>query len=210
MAPDDIAAKLEAGYFTSVDGKSGGHFCDARDIVSAIDKPKGKGDGVLSEKELRDFFQNDEGRTELRKLAVRFQSEWGDSPDWESQLLQSKDFRAMPKLARQKLYRDQIKPTLWYTAELGEKVGLPKDFVVWHYHPVRFIAWMNSQLRKQATTAVGQIQVAQGPAAAKVLDDRESLEGFTDEEDELSPEASRRLTLEDLANGYPDEGPPPK
>ena len=210
MAPDDIAAKLEAGYFTSVDGKSGGHFCDARDIVSAIDKPKGKGDGVLSEKELRDFFQNDEGRTELRKLAVRFQSEWGDSPDWETQLLQSKDFRAMPKLARQKIYRDQIKPTLWYTAELGEKVGLPKDFVVWHYHPVRFIAWMNSQLRKQATTAVGQIQVAQGPAAAKVLDDRESLEGFTDEEDELSPEASRRLTLEDLANGYPDEGPPPK
>jgi hypothetical protein len=40
-----------------------------------------------------------------------------------------------------------------------------------------------------------------------VLDDRESLEGFTDEEDEMSPEASRRLTLEDLANGYPDEAP---
>ena len=84
---------------------------------------------------------------------------------------------------------------------------MPKDFVVWHYHPVRFIAWMNSQLRKQATTMVGQIQVAQGPAAAKVLDDRESLEGFTDEEDEMSPEASRRLTLEDLANGYPEEAP---
>jgi Tfp pilus assembly protein PilX len=77
------------------------------------------------------------------------------SADWEAQLLQSKDFRTMPKIARAKLYRDQIKPTLWYTAELAEKVGLPKDFVVWHYHPVRFVAWMNSQLRKQATTMVG-------------------------------------------------------
>jgi hypothetical protein len=66
---------------------------------------------------------------------------------------------------------------------------------------------MNGQLRKQATTMVGQIQVAQGPAAAKVTDDRDSLDGFVDEEDEMSPEASRRLTLEDLANGYPEETP---
>jgi hypothetical protein len=49
------------------------------------------------------------------------------------------------------------------------------------------------------------IQVNSGPAAAKVLDDRYSLEGFTDEEDEMSAEASRRLGLEELANGYPEE-----
>ncbi|HMU38662.1 MAG TPA: N-acetylmuramoyl-L-alanine amidase [Pseudomonadota bacterium] len=207
LSPEDLPAKLEPGSFKSVDGKSSGHFCDMRDIVSAIDRPKGKGDGILTEKELRDFFQNNDERAELHKLAARFQSEWGDAPDWEQQLAASRDFRTMPKPARARLYREQIKPTLWYTPELAEKVGLPKDFVVWHYHPVRFVAWMNGQLRKQATTMVGQIQVAQGPAAAKVTDDRDSLDGFVDEEDEMSPEASRRLTLEDLANGYPEETP---
>ena len=110
----------------------------------------------------------------------------------------------MTKVARARLYRDQIEPTLWYTEDLAQRVGLPKDYVVWHYHPVRFVAWMNAQLKKQATvTAV--IQMNSGPAAAKVLDDRDSLEGFTDEEDEMSLEAGRRLGLEELANGYPEE-----
>lgn len=207
MSVEELSAKLEPGFFRAVDGKTSGHFCDAREILTAIDRPKGKGDGILIEREVRDFFQNSDERTEFRKLAVRFQSEWGDAPDWEQQLYTSRDFRALPKPARLRLYREQIKPMLWYTPELAERVGLPKDFVVWHYHPVRFVAWMNSQLRKQATTMVGQIQVAQGPAAAKVTDDRDSIDGFVDEEDEMSPEASRRLTLEDLANGYPDETP---
>ncbi|HPH29459.1 MAG TPA: hypothetical protein PLA87_21565, partial [Pseudomonadota bacterium] len=166
---------------------------------------QGKGDGVLSEKELRDFFQHGTERADLRKLAVRFMSEWGNDPQYEAALLKSKDFRLLPKAARLKLYKEQIQPTLWYTEELALKVGLPKDFIVWHYHPVRFVAWMNSQMRRQATTVAGAIQLAQGPAAAQVLDDRDSLEGFTDEEDELSLEAGKKLTLEDLVGGYPEE-----
>ncbi|MFO0577239.1 MAG: N-acetylmuramoyl-L-alanine amidase [Polyangia bacterium] len=203
MAPEEIGAKLDPGFWKAIDAGGSGHFCDVREILSAIDKPKA--DGILSEPELRAFFQRNDARAELRKLAVRFKSEWAQDPAYESELLKSKDFRSLPLVARQRLFRDQIKPTLWYTPELGDKIGLPKDFLVWHYHPIRFIPWMNAQLRKQATTLAGEIKAAEGPAAALVQDDRDSLEGFTDEEDELSAEASRRLTLEDLANGYPEE-----
>jgi N-acetyl-anhydromuramyl-L-alanine amidase AmpD len=204
MSPEDIGAKLEPGYFKSIDAKSSGHFCDINEIVAAIDKPRGRGDGILNERELREFFQHDEARAEMRKLAVRCQSEWGADPEYESKLLNSKDFRILKPAAREKVYRDQILPTLWYTEEVAEKVFLPKDFIVWHYHPVRFIAWMNQKLRLQATTMAGTIVAAQGPAAAQVLDDRDSLEGFTDEEDEMSV-SGRKLTLEDLAEGYPEE-----
>ncbi len=204
MSAKDLAADLEPGYFKSIEGGGSGPFCEVGEIISAIDKPKGRGDGQLSEAELRAFFQRDATRTELRKLAVHSRSEWGASADYEAALLRSKEFKGMTKVARSRLFRDQIEPTLWYTEDLAQRVGLPKDYIVWHYHPVRFIAWMNGQLKKQATvTAV--IQVNSGPAAAKVLDDRDSLEGFTDEEDEMSAEASRRLGLEELANGYPEE-----
>ena len=210
MAPQDISAILDPGYFKPIDGGSSGIFCDTNEIISLIDRPKGRGDGMLSEAELRNFYQKDDQRAELRKLAVRSRSEWGQSSDYEAQLLRSKDFRALPKQGRARLFRDQIQPTLWYTEELAQKVGLPKDFIVWHYHPVRFVAWMNTQLKKQATTVVGAIVVNQGPAAASVADDRESLEGFTDEEDELSLEAGKKLGLEELSNGYPEEKDPAK
>lgn len=204
FAAKDIAAELDPGYFKPIEGSSGGLFCDVADIVKAIDRPVGRGDGLLSEAELRAFFQRDAARAELRKLAVHSRSEWGAAADYDAMLQRSKDLRAMPKAARARLFKDQIEPTLWYTEDLAQRVGLPKDFVVWHYHPVRFVAWMNNQLKKQATvTAV--IQMNNGPAAKAVLDDRESLEGFTDEEDELSMEAGKNLTLEDLANGYPEE-----
>jgi hypothetical protein len=205
MAAQDIGALLDPGYWKPIDGSSGGLFCDVPEIISLIDRPKGRGDGLLSESELRNFYQHDEARAELRKLAVRSRSEWGASPDYETSLLRSKDFRALPKAARARLFRDQIQPTLFYTEELAQKVGLPKDFVVWHYHPVRFVAWMNTQLKKQATTVAGAILINQGPAAASVGDDRDSVEGFTDEEDEMSLEAGKRLGLEELSNGYPEE-----
>ncbi len=210
MAAQEIGAQLDPGYFKPIDGSDSGLFCNVSSIISLIDRPKGRGDGKLSEAELRNFFQKDDARAELRKLAVRSRSEWGQSADYETMLLRSEDFKSQSKAARARLFRDQIEPTLWYTEEVAQKVGLPKDFIVWHYHPVRFIAWMNGQLKKQATTVAGAIQVNQGPAAATVGDDRESLEGYTDEEDELSLEAGRRLGLEELANGYPEEKEAPK
>ena len=37
------------------------------------------------------------------------------------------------------------------------------------------------------------------------MDDRDATEGFTDDEDALFGDAGKKLELEDLAKGYPDE-----
>ncbi len=205
MSIDELGQVLQPGFWHPIDAGKSGHFCDVPEILGPIDRPQGAGDGLLTERELRGFFQKDDRRSEMRKLAVRFQSEWGQSPEYETALLRSKDFAKMPKGARARLFRDQVEPTLWWTQEAAQKTGLPDDYIVWHYHPVRFVAWMNAQLKKQSSVTAAKVEERKGPAADKVLDDRESLEGFTDDEDELSMEAGQKLNLEDLAKGYPEE-----
>jgi N-acetyl-anhydromuramyl-L-alanine amidase AmpD len=202
MAAEDIGQKLQPDFWEPIDGSRTGPFCEVKEILSPIDRqPR---DGQLSAAELRQFFQRDDRRADLRRMAVRAQSEWGAAPDYEAQLLRSRDFASLPKSARARLFRDQIEPTLWWTEELAEKVGLPKDFIVWHYHPVRFIAWMNGMLLKRATQA-GPLKIGEG-AAAKVDDGlSQDNAAYTDEEDEYSIEAGRKLTLEDLVRGYPEE-----
>jgi hypothetical protein len=208
MATEELGQVLEPGFWHPVDAGKSGHFCDSPEILGPIEHgPKGgaAGNRPPTDAELRSFYQKDEGRAEMRKLAVRFQSEWGASADYETALTHSRDFGKLPPAARRRLFRDQIEPTLWWTPEVADKTGLPDDFIVWHYHPVRFIAWMNAQLKKQSAVTAAKVAERQGPAATQVLDDRDSLEGFTDEEDELSIEAGRKLGLEDLVRGYPEE-----
>ena len=204
LAAEDLGQKLQPGFWRSVDAGKSGHFCDVSEIVQLIDRPKGRGDGILTEPELRNFFQREEARADLRKLAVRFQSEWGADPGYEIALLRSKDFAKLPKPARARLFRDQIEPTLWWTEELAEKVGLPRDFIAWHYHPVRFIAWIN-QLQRERAAQAGHVEAGKEDANVKATDGYEGEAGYTSDEDEMSLEAGRKLTLEDLAKGYPEE-----
>ena len=204
FSKDEIGERLDPGFWKPIDASRSGHFCEAPEILGLIDRPKGRGDGILTAQELRDFFTRDDSREELRKLAVRYVSEWGESPSYEAELARSKDFAKLAKPVRSRLFKTQIEPTLWWNAEVAEKTGLPADYIVWHYHPVRFVAWMSQQLGKQAQTAAGKVEQKQGPAAAQVGDDLESKEGYTDEDDELALSA-KNLTLEDLAKGYPEE-----
>src|SRR5262249_41130006 len=101
----------------------------------------------------------------------------------------------------------QIEPVLWWTDEIGDAAGLPSDKVVWTYHPVTFIVWMHAQLRRGgATRGIGAASDFQGAAPPRELkDDAEGPEGFVDDEDALFSEAAKKLELEDLAKGYPDE-----
>ena len=158
MSPK-TGSKLER-VFSSIDGKSSGHFCDVRDIVSAIDRPKGKGDGILTEKSCATFPKRP-GQLELRKLAVRFQSEWGDANDWEQQLKpEQRLFARCQSRCAQKMYRDQIKPTLWYTAE-AEKSVCPR--LCGLALPSRALYRVDEQPASQASDDDGgQIQVARG------------------------------------------------
>jgi hypothetical protein len=212
MSADEIGEKVDPGFWTLVDGAGMGRFCSAPQIVDPIDRPSasagGKKDGLLSRAEMINFFRASPQRQAFHKLAVHHVSEWADNNDWQVALNKTRDFAALPRVSRGRLYRDQIEPVLWWTDDLADAAGLPSDKLVWNYHPVTFIVWLSDKLRtaKTVSKGIGAEAAFEGKAApSNIQDDSEATEGFTDDEDVFSGEAGKKLDLEDLANGYPDD-----
>jgi hypothetical protein len=210
MSADEIGEKIEPGFWTLVDGTGMGRFCNAPEIVGRIDKPSagGKKDGLLSRAEMINFFRNDPQREGFRKLATRHVSEWADNNDWQVALSSTRDFAELPKPQRGRIFRDQIEPVLWWTDEIQDKAGLPSDKIVWNYHPVTFIVWLHDRMKnaKTASAGIGGEGQFEGKAApSNIKDDGDATEGFTDDEDIMYGEAGKKLELEELANGYPDD-----
>ena len=210
MSADEIGEKVEPGFWTTVEGAGMGRFCDAPDIVGRIDKPSpnGKKDGLLSRAEMINFFKADPQREAFRKLAVHHVSEWADNNDWQVALAKTRDFAELPRPQRARLYRDQIEPVLWWTDEVASAAELPDDKLVWNYHPVTFIVWLHDKLRgaRQTSKDIAGEAAFEGKAApSNIKDDGDATEGFTDDEDVLFGDAGKKLDLEDLANGYPDD-----
>jgi hypothetical protein len=211
MSAEEIGDKVEPGYWHTVDGASMGRFCDAAEIVGKIDKPSGgKKDGLLSRVEMINFYRNDPARDEFHKLAVHHVSEWADNNDWQVALAKTRDFNELPRAQRAHLFRDQIEPVLWWTDEIGEAAGLPSDKMVWNYHPIAFIVWLHDRAQNSHATDKGigaEGAIASARAPANIQDDATATEGFTDDEDVMFGEQGKKLELEDLVNGYPDEKP---
>lgn len=207
FSADEIGEMVEPGFWKTIDGAGMGRFCSAPEVVDKIDKGA-KRDGLLSRLELMNFFHADPGREEFHKLAVRHLTEWADNNDWEIALARTKDFAAMPASQRKRLFHDQIQPVLWWTDEVADGAGLPSDKIVWSYHPITFIVWLHNRMRSMNTAGKGITSAADfnGKAApSHIKDDGDATEGFTDDEDILFGAAGKKLDLEDLANGYPDE-----
>jgi N-acetylmuramoyl-L-alanine amidase len=210
MAAEEIGDRVEAGFWHTVDGAGMGRFCNAPDVVQKIDKPSaGRGrDNVLSRAELLGFYRGDPAREEFRKLAVHHVSEWADDNDWQVALNKSRDFASLPASTKRRMFAEQIQPVLWWTDDIAAAAELPSDKMVWNYHPITFILWMHDRMKNSQSTARG-IEAASsfnGKAApTNIKDDGDATEGFTDDEDVLFGEAGKKLELEDLARGYPDE-----
>ena len=211
---DLIGEKIDPGFWTTIEGAGMGRFCEAPQIVGPIDKGgagavgQGKKDGLISRAEMLNFFKRDPAREAFRKLAVHHVSEWADNNDWQVALNRTRDFIDLPKPQRARLYRDQIEPVLWWTDEVASAAELPADKLVWNYHPVTFIVWLHDKLRgAQATSKdiAGESAFAGVAAPSNIKDDSEATEGFTDDEDVFFGDAGKKLDLEDLANGYPDD-----
>jgi N-acetyl-anhydromuramyl-L-alanine amidase AmpD len=208
MSADEIGEKVEPGFWHTVEGATTGRFCQAPEIVDRIDKAGGKKDGVLSRLEVVNFFEHDPEREEFRKLAVHHVSEWADDNDWMVALNRAKDFAGLAPRQRQRMYQDQIEPVLWWTDDIASAADLPSDKLVWNYHPVTFILWLHDRLRNQRAVAKGITSASdfQGKAApSHIKDDADATEGFTDDEDTLFGDAGKKLELDDMAKGYPDE-----
>lgn len=209
MANEEIGDKLQPGFWKRIDGSSSGRFCNAPEIIDKIDTPvNGKKDGVLTRPEFINFFRNNPAKTEFRKFTVKHLSEWSDKNDWPAALAQSPEYKAMPPAQRQRLYDDQIKPVLWWNDEIGAATGLPGDKVVWSYHPVTFVVWLHDRMLNARSTSKGISNAGnwagKGPPSF-LKDDFDATEGFTDDEDLLYGDAAKKLELEDLAKGFPDD-----
>jgi N-acetylmuramoyl-L-alanine amidase len=214
FSSEEIGDRLEPGFWQPIDGSGTGRFCNDPFVIGRIDRADhGKRDGLLSRAEVLAFYRGDERRKEFRKLAVRHISEWADENDWMVQLNRARDFAGLPKPQKLRLFKEQIEPVLWWTDEIQTGAGLPSDKLVWSYHPITFILWMTDRQRGGGGANQG-IQAASSyagvAAPTSIMDDRDATEGFTDDEDAMFGDAARKLELEDLAKGYPDDDKPGK
>jgi hypothetical protein len=207
FSTEELGERMEPGFWTLVDGSGTGRFCSDPYVIGRIDRAdRGRKDGLLSRAEVLSFYRGDEHRKDFRKLAVRHISEWADENDWMVQLNKSRDFAGLPKPQKQRLYKEQIEPVLWWTDEIQTAADLPSDKLVWSYHPITFIVWMNEMQRRGGNSNIQAASSFSGTAPpTSIKDDRDATEGFTDDEDALFGEAAKKLQLEDLVKGYPDD-----
>jgi len=205
FSAEEIGDKVDPGFWKLVDGVGSGRFA-TKDIVDLIDKPgpSGRVDGALSRVELMNFFRSNPQREEFRKMATHHLSEWADNNDWLATLNNSRDFGKMGA----RLFKEQIEPILWWNDDVQADADLPSDKMVWTYHPITFIVWLHDKVlnTKAATKGIGSESSFEGKAApSNIKDDGDATEGFTDDEDVLFGANGKKLELEDLARGYPDD-----
>jgi hypothetical protein len=190
----------------TVDGTSGGRFCDATRVTDIIDTNR---DGILSREELKAFFTTGGGR-QMYYLVTRHVSEWTNDPPWTEALRQPKDFREVKPAVIEQLVADQITPGLWWDERVATHAKLPPDGVVYHYHPISFVRWLNEKLIDAAAQAGPQtIDPRTAQEVPKgITDDREG--GHMMSKDVMTPdECNDKLTLKELVQGFdaPECGP---
>ncbi len=211
----------DASAWTVVDGTAGGRLCEVDAIDELIDADH---DHRLSRQELADFYAGNPAREDVRAIVSYNVSEWTEEPDWTTSLeVSMADFRK--RSARRKgrraadddddedldvraLVDEQLRPFLWWTADVAAALGLPSDGVVYHYHPIRFIEWVNARLAAGAAdappvpvdaTAAVDTRVVQGD-----IDDVAGDAAYVDL-DAPDPDDAK-VDLRHLADGFAGEG----
>ena len=206
FARDDLMQKLPGGSaWTVVDGSTGGRFSDNQLINDAIDtNPK---DGKFTRRELTDFFRTNSDRSLLRYYGVLHLSEWIGEPDWAEALKVSADFKDADI---DDFVREQITPTLWWDKQVARHCRLPRDGIVYHYHPITFVSFINEKILEAMAGAQGGIGSFDPTTAS------ETPEGVTDDIGDVSGESFfdaaeleeetevEKLTLEQLVEGFPE------
>lgn len=192
FATEDLSAAFPQGSFQAVYPTDPSGLCTERYILDPLPRAGRSSSGAV----LRSLFRRAPEPDELTRLAVRFQSEWVDHQQREAQLRQG-PLRMLPN--SDSVWRDQIKPTLFWNGEFARRTGLPADGVVWHYHPVYFLSILHKHLQHQG------LAVARSGAAGqhRATDGAGGDGGFLDDEDRLM-RSGNELRLEDLVKGWPD------
>ena len=206
FAMEDIAPKVGLKGFKLVDGTASGRFAPADVIDKSVD---GDGDGKLSRRELVSFFGSPQNKL-ARRMVTLHVSEWASEPDWREALLRSPEFRDFGKKKIDEMVREQIDPTLWWDARIAKHARIQPDGVVFHYNPIALIGAINDRLQEYKTLAAnGKNAFKKEDAKEKPPDvhgdeEDEAIEHMLDESELKEVDKGKNLTLEDLANGFPD------
>jgi N-acetylmuramoyl-L-alanine amidase len=195
--------ELKNAPWVLVDGSLTGRFCNNAEINDKIDKNK---DGKLSTAELKDFFA--QGGGEFHHLVNLHVSEWAPEPSWVEALVSMPDYAGQKPDEIAALVAEQITPGLWWDAAAAAHCKLPKDGVVYHYHPVAFMKWFKNELI-EATIAAAR--------SSKKLDEKDVKvvpKSITDDYHDTSGASMRSvanvdddpcnksLTLEQMVQGF--------
>jgi N-acetylmuramoyl-L-alanine amidase len=151
FADSDVLEKYTDSRLDLKDGSGSGRFCEFKEINDPIDtSPK---DGLLSRRELVTYFASPGGR-DLDRLYVTLNvSEWIAEPNWGDSLRSVSDFRTMKPAEIDELIAEQITPGLWWTEEVSKHAPLPADGIVYHFHPINFVGFINQKIQEAALLA---------------------------------------------------------
>jgi hypothetical protein len=187
-----------------VDGTSGGRFCEAPEVLGAIDQNH---DGMVSRAELSQFFAGYGGES-VHRLVTLHVSEWTFEPNWGDALRVPKDFKTMKPAEIDAMVAEQITPGLWWDPRVAKHCRLPADGVVHHYHPIAFITWFKNALIESAVEAarsghkVDEKDVREVPKS--ITDDFGDKAGTSmrSKEDITEDPCNKNLTLEQMVQGF--------
>lgn len=179
LSHGEMTAAISPGLFRLIDASNTGLY--AADQLKQIPTGGGKTNPATA---LQKTAKMD---AHAQTMAVRYRSEYGLSDDYMSMLRRGQRFASLSRNQQRLLYQRVFQPTLFWTPELAERTGLPKDFIIWHYHPILFLKWLAEQLGTSSQTAVPSTTVDEG--ASSFVDQRDIHEGndFLDQEDLPDP-----------------------
>jgi N-acetylmuramoyl-L-alanine amidase len=202
FSSSELFAGVPGSPWNVIDGTNGGRFCDSSQINNNIDTNH---DGMLGKSELASFFSRGDG-SQMHYFVTLHVSEWTAEPSWTEALRVPKDFKHLKPAEIDQLVAEQITPGLWWDSKVASHCRLPVDGVVYHYHPVTFLAWFNQQLLDAAASAgPGTVNASQAQEVPKgITDDFGDKAGTTmrSSADVSEDPCNQKLTLADLVQGF--------
>ncbi len=213
FSPANILPYEDQLQWLYVSGITHGRFASDEDINPKIDTDD---DQRFSRRELLNYFSKSPDRPRMRGHYILSETEWkGPVAAWVEAFSLIDDFKGTNKREIENLVQQQIAPTLWWDAKITDPdgnastlatvLGLPKDGIVYHYHPIQLLDFFAKKLaaaKHDRTTSKFKLSDTE-PSPDFITDDAASdADAGNDEENWLA-------TKEELADNVKPTPPQP-
>ena len=148
------------------DDDDNGLLCNSRAVWRRLVVEPEELDGLvrggypLAPSEVRDAYAERSSARELRRLAVRHVTEWSEQTDLRDLFGGGVDFEWYA-LRDEKRHKALFRPFLWWDAGVTKHAKLPKDGLVYAYHPITLLTVLGMGQARTAMS-VGQSGAQQG------------------------------------------------